>query len=72
MIKKPVEMILQYYPANLNSDLDNLLVHFKYLNDALQDLKILNNDNVRYVKKLSIEYAGDGSKKVFCTCKDLG
>lgn len=70
VILNPIEMILQYSAANENSDLDNLLVHFKYLNDALQELRILKNDNVKFVKRLIIEYIGKGEKVVKCICRD--
>ena len=70
IVSNPIEIILQYSAANENSDLDNLMVHFKYLNDALQTLKIIKNDNVRCVKRLSIEYIGKGEKVVNCICRD--
>jgi Holliday junction resolvase RusA-like endonuclease len=55
-IKGPVAIEVELYGARVDSDLDN---HAKMILDALSDARIIEKDDVRIVRQLSL-YAMDG------------
>lgn len=49
--KYPIELVFNWHIANVRSDLDNKSV--KSILDCMQNLGILENDNVKHIKKIT-------------------
>lgn len=58
-ITKGYEIHYRYYYKSVVSDLTNVTsVIDKFLNDSLQELGIVENDNVKYLRKIVCEVGG--------------
>ena len=51
--KRPVKITYNFYEPNLRRDIDNICgFSHKVINDALQKMKVIKNDNQKYVKQI--------------------
>lgn len=70
-IKKPVVLNITWIEENKRRDVDNVYSAVKYIQDALVQMKVIKNDNSKYVVdvKHKIEYASES--KVIVELEEL-
>ena len=67
--KYPVEMVFKWHIKNPRSDLDNKCV--KSILDEMQNLGILENDNVKHIKRIVYEGIVDKEDYVELEIKEI-
>ncbi len=62
LIDQPVKVVFEVTMGNRKADLDNLMIHSKYLLDAISKNEIWEDDNFEIVKEVSIKLVGRAKK----------